>query len=735
MAINKAMKAALKVLSFPDPDIKKSYKLVRKLEKATTKRVTNPKNCQIQNVTVPRDGHDIPVRIFSVKNKKPKGVILFFHGGGWVNGDIDTYTGVCIRMVEELSRTIVSVDYRRAPEFKFPFATEDCYEVARQLYAGLLLPEFFPNDIYIAGDSAGGNLAAAVSLMARDRGEFLPKLQILIYPATDSDHTPSSPFDSVKTNGFDYLLTSKRIEGYMELYISSKEDLKNPYLAPLMADDLRNQPKTLIITAEFCPLRDEGEEYGRRLSEAGNSVLVYRMPDALHGYFSLPIKMRMIQKTFAVMRSFLGDDRMTENPASDWIRLDNAAKIFPPTTSKRDEKVFRFYCELNETVDSRVLQTSLEFTVERFPFYRSVLKKGIFWYYFEGSSISPVVKEEYRAPCSRIYNSNKKGLLFEVTYYKSRINFEVYHALADGEGAMRFFQTLIACYLKKSHAKEIPEMPQISYDASETEKKDDSFFRYYNKRKIPHAEKLSQAYQIRGERLEAHSLGVIEGCIPLKKLLSAAHDYGVTITAFLISVFIRSIADSMPVRERTKPVVITVPVNLRKYFDSKSARNFFGIINVEYNFQRQSGNLADIIRHVDKSMKNYLKRDKLEDRMSGLSSIENLLPARIVPVIFKDPSLRIANYIAEKSVTASFSNLGRIEMPEEFSPYIHKFGVISSTNRLQACMCSYKDHFVVGFTSPFVSTDIQCRFFRTLVKLGLEVEITSNLGGRGNVIL
>lgn len=154
MAINKAMKAALKVLSFPDPDIKKSYKLVRKLEKATTKRVTNPKNCQIQNVTVPRDGHDIPVRIFSVKNRKPKGVILFFHGGGWVNGDIDTYTGVCIRMVEELSRTIVSVDYRRAPEFKFPFATEDCYEVARQLYAGLLLPEFFPNDICIAGDSS-----------------------------------------------------------------------------------------------------------------------------------------------------------------------------------------------------------------------------------------------------------------------------------------------------------------------------------------------------------------------------------------------------------------------------------------------------------------------------------------------------------------------------------------------------------------------------------------------------
>ncbi len=735
MAINKAMKAALKVLSYPDPDIKKSYKLVRKLEKATSKRVSNPKICEIRNVAVARDGFDIPVRIFSVKNGKPKGVILFFHGGGWVNGDIDSYTGVCIRMVEELSRTVVSVDYRRAPEYKFPNATEDCYEVARQLFAGLLLPEFFPNDICIMGDSAGGNLAAAVSLMARDRGEFLPKRQILIYPATGNDHTPDSPFESVKSNGSDYLLTSKRIVGYMELYISSKDDLQNPYLAPLLEEDLSNQPKTLIITAEFCPLRDEGEEYGRRLSDAGNSVLVYRMPDALHGYFSLPLKMRKIRKTFSVIRSFLGDDRLADNHASDWIRLDNAAKIFPPTTSKRDEKVFRFFCQLNEAVDSRVLQSSLDFTVERFPFYRSVLKKGIFWYYFEGSSLSPVVREEYREPCSRIYNSNRKSLLFEVTYYRNRINFEVYHALADGEGALRFFQTLISCYLKKCHAKEIPVMPQVAYDASETEKKDDSFFRYYSKRKIPHAEKMVRAYRLSGEQLDTHPLAVIEGCIPLKKLLAAAHEHGATITALLIAVLMRSIADSMPVRERAKPVVITVPVNLRKYFDSKSARNFFGIINVEYNFSCQSGELADIIKHVGDSMKSYLKRDKLADRMSGLSSIENLLPARIVPVFIKDPSLKLANYIAEKSVTASFSNLGCIEMPEEFSPYIDKFGVISSTNRLQACMCSYKDKFVIGFTSPFLSTDVQCRFFRTLVNFGLEVEITSNLGGDGNVIL
>lgn len=119
-----------------------------------------------------------------------------------------------------------------------------------------------PDQITLIGDSAGGNLAAVVSLMARDRGEFLPRQQILLYPATNNDHTENSPFDSVRTNGKGYLLTSKRMVDYMALYRSSDEDLQNPYYAPILCSDLSDQPRTLIITAEFDPLRDEGEAYG-----------------------------------------------------------------------------------------------------------------------------------------------------------------------------------------------------------------------------------------------------------------------------------------------------------------------------------------------------------------------------------------------------------------------------------------------------------------------------------------
>lgn len=735
MAISRATKAALKALSYPDPDIKKSYRIVRRIEKLTAGRAKSSKTCKIENKYVTRGDYNIPVRIFTHRQTAPKGVILFFHGGGWVNGNIDTYNSVCMDICEILERTVVSVDYRRAPEYKFPTAPEDCYAVAQKLFSGELVSGFLPEDIILMGDSAGGNLAAAVSLMARDRGEFCPKRQILIYPSVYNDHSENSPFESVRENGTDYLLTSNRITGYTELYISDKSDLSNPYFAPLLAEDLHGQPDTLIITAQFCPLRDEGEEYGRRLSDAGNNVSVYRMPDALHGYFTLPVKFRPQKRTYAVIRRFLGDDRISDNSAKSWIKLDNAAKIFPPTTSKKDARVFRFFCETAEPVDKRALQSALDEVMKMFPFYRSILKKGIFWYYFESSDIRPEVREEYKEPCSELFNINRKDLLFEVTYYKNRVNFEVYHALADGGGAAKFFQTLMALYVKRAHYREFDDIETTDYDASAAERKDDSFFKYYNKREASGVSFPKRAYHIRGERLSKHPIGVIEGEISVKTLLEKAHGYNATVTAFVTAVLLKAIGEGMPVRERGRKVIINVPVDLRQYFGSKSARNFFGIIDVEYDFSKQSDRFEDIVKSVSEGMKQNLDRSKIAKRMESLSKMENIFPTRVLPVYIKDPGLKIATYFAERGVTAAVSNLGIIKMPPEMSGYIKKFGVLCSTKRIQACMCSFGDSFVITFTSPFASTDIQCRFFRMLTSMGADVTITSNLGSDRNVVL
>jgi acetyl esterase/lipase len=141
--------------------------------------------------------------------------------------------------------------------------------------------------------------------MSRDRKEFKIEKQILIYPSTYNDHGENSPFASVKENGTEYLLTSKRINDYMDMYKGSSEDFNNPYLAPLLAEDFSGQPKTLIITAEYCPLRDEGEEYGRKLRDAGNYVEIYRIKDGLHGFFTLPPVFPQVKLCYEIINRFL----------------------------------------------------------------------------------------------------------------------------------------------------------------------------------------------------------------------------------------------------------------------------------------------------------------------------------------------------------------------------------------------------------------------------------------------
>ncbi len=305
MAINKAMRAALAALSYPEIDIKKTYLMQRDLQKLSAWRLRKPQLYRVWEHAVLREGHKIPVRIFTPSEEAAYPVLLFFHGGGWVTGNIDSYDSVCADMASLTGRTVVSVDYRLAPEHRFPAGLEDCYAVARDLFLHNELLGTRPEEIALIGDSAGGNLAAAVSLMARDRGEFLPTRQILIYPAAGNDHTESSPFPSIRENGTGYLLTAKRVQDYLALYRASDEDLKNPYFAPLLAEDLSRQPDTLIVTAEYCPLRDEGEAYGERLRAAGNRVEIVRMPDALHGYFSLPARFELVKKTYEAINAFL----------------------------------------------------------------------------------------------------------------------------------------------------------------------------------------------------------------------------------------------------------------------------------------------------------------------------------------------------------------------------------------------------------------------------------------------
>ncbi|HEX3037629.1 MAG TPA: hypothetical protein VHO94_01375 [Oscillospiraceae bacterium] len=418
---------------------------------------------------------------------------------------------------------------------------------------------------------------------------------------------------------------------------------------------------------------------------------------------------------------------MSNKKTANWNRLDNAAKIFPPTSDKRDTKVFRFACELYETVELLPLQLALDKTIELFPSFQCILKGGLFWYYLESCDIKPTVKAESNPPCSTIYDRNVKGLLFEVTYFQNRINLEVYHALTDGTGALQFLRSLVFHYLVLQHASDFKEqIPVFDYDASTAQKSDDSFQKYYSQKKKGVKEKHVNAYKLNGLRVSENRIKVIEGTMSVKSVLNEAHKYHTTLTVFLAALLVCSIQQEMKERDRKRPVVLTVPVNLRNYFSSQTTRNFFSIINVGYDFSENSDKFEDVIASLQRSFERELNLERLSERLNKLAALEHNIFTRAVPRVIKDIVLKMASDSADKEVTASLSNIGKVTMPAELANYVRMFDVFVSTEKLQICMCSYGDALTVSFTSPLLSAEIQKHFFRSLTEMGIAVEIAAN---------
>ena len=266
--ISKTMQTILHALSYGNIEVEASRRLAD-IKKLDAMRIFLKKlDTKVYNGT-----YEVPVRLYfpneesmsgdvSEKGKYP--VLLFFHGGGWVTESVENYDRVCSRMAQSTGHIVMSVEYRLAPEYRFPVPLEDCYAAAKALYTGRLILPADPDRITIIGDSK-----------------------------------------SVQVYGEGYLLTAVKMEDYLKLYESSPKDRQNPYFAPILEEDLSHMPDTLILTAEFDPLRDEGEAYGKRLKDAGNYVEVYRIPEALHGYFALGIRFLHVQESFEIMNKFL----------------------------------------------------------------------------------------------------------------------------------------------------------------------------------------------------------------------------------------------------------------------------------------------------------------------------------------------------------------------------------------------------------------------------------------------
>lgn len=246
-------------------------------------RPPGPEVHKVEDRKIPGPAGQVPVRVYTPGGPGPFGALVWFHGGGWVIGSISTTEGAVRHLVDQASCVAVSVDSRLAPEHKFPAAADDCYAATQWVFKNAASINVDPRRMAVGGDSAGGNLAAVAAVMARDRGGPPLSLQLLAYPVIERNFNRPS----YRENAEGYLLTKAMMAWFWDQYLRSAADARHPYAAPIKAADLRGVAPALVLTAEFDPLRDEGEAYAQRLKEAGVPTTCTRYAGMIHGFFGM----------------------------------------------------------------------------------------------------------------------------------------------------------------------------------------------------------------------------------------------------------------------------------------------------------------------------------------------------------------------------------------------------------------------------------------------------------------
>ncbi len=423
---------------------------------------------------------------------------------------------------------------------------------------------------------------------------------------------------------------------------------------------------------------------------------------------------------------------MNKSEPEKWYRLDNAAKLYPAIKNRRWTAIFRISVDMDEPVDRDLLQQALVMVTKRLGIFACRLRAGVFWYYFEKNNKDPAVVDDAVNPCIRLYRRDKTGHLFRVRTFGRRIAIEVFHAVSDGYGGSVFLKTLVAQYLRLK-GLDIPNthgILDINAPLSE-EETEDSFLKYYNKKAV-RAWKETYAWRIPGTNETGYVLNLMTGICSVAQVKAAAKRYNVSITEFLTAVYMYALY-SIQIRQKARkhlPIKVSVPVNLRSFFESKTLRNFSSYINPEINASWGEYTFEEIVHTVHHQLRCELNPKLLGSKMSKNVKAEKSLFVRLLPLFFKNMAIHIIyNLAGENRMTSTLSNLGPLDLPEEMQAHVTRFDVMLGApryNRVNCAVCSYKDALHICFTSIIRETEVEREFFTLLVKMGLHVKIESN---------
>ncbi len=425
---------------------------------------------------------------------------------------------------------------------------------------------------------------------------------------------------------------------------------------------------------------------------------------------------------------------MEQKRTEDWYRLDLSAIVYP-TLQRRDfSSVYRLSVVLKEEIDPAVLQQAVDQVMPRFPTYKAAIRKGVFWRYLEPNNRpGPFVQPDVKNPCQPMHFKGNNRYLVRFYYYGGRIALEAHHSLGDGTGGMCLLMTVTAQYLRlKYQARIRPEGFVLDVEGvPDPEELEDAYMRYANARVCP-PRPGEKTYRVRGTMEPFYTLNIVDGIMSVSQVIQVAKRYNATVTEYLNAVLIYALLQKQGQEKgrRQRPVKIAMPVNLRRFFPSRTLRNFITMIYPGVDPRLGEYTFPEIVEQVHHYMRYYLNEKLLRGDITTNAATQRNPLIRVVPLFIKDFVVRqFYTKVQDKNSSAGLTNMGALQVPVSMKPYIERFDIYMGqpfSSRTNCAIISYGDVLTVNFASSIIEADVERYFFRRLVQDGIHVKIESN---------
>ena len=655
------------------------------------------------------------------KDERRSGVVLYLHGGGYTCGSLEYAKGFAATLASQCGVRVFCAAYRLAPENPYPAAVDDALEA----YRYLLKKGYAPRQILLCGESAGGGLIYALCLRLRQESMPLPCGLIGISPWVDLTGSGQS-YETNRDN--DPSLTQELLEFYAKCYTADPTD---PLCSPLFGD-LAGFPPSLLFAGGDEILLDDARALQKKLVSCGCKSTLRVAPERWHAYVLYCLNENMEDDMAAIDR-FLSQN-LSPARSLRWMRLDNAAKIYPAAKRRNWNNFFRLSATLTETVDTEVLRRALDVTVRRFPSIAVRLRRGAFWYYLEEIPKAPPIQPEKSCPLAHAPFHEVRQCAFRVLVYHRRIAVEFFHALTDGTGALIFLKSLLAEYLSQKYGLTIPAEKGVlgRLEEPSEEELEDSFARYAGDVKLSRRE--ATAYHLSGTPEPDGYKDLITMMIPADKLRGCAKGFGVSVTELLCAAMMQAIldlqAEKVPRRAARKPVKVLLPVNLRTLFPSATLRNFASYITPEIDPRMGDCSFDELCQLVHHKMGMENNRRTMRAKFAANVASERSPVLRVMPLFIKNLAMKaVFDTVGECKSCLCLSNLGRVELPEVMTPYVTRLDFIIGVQARAPHNCgvvTWNGTAYINCIRSIREPELELAFYRVLHRLGLPVKVESN---------